>query len=55
MIITDRGAPAFVLMSMSDYRRLQGDGSDLVERLSMDDGIEFDPEPLHLRLRDVDL
>lgn len=34
VVITDRGEPAFVLLSIEEYRRLGEDGVDLVERLS---------------------
>lgn len=46
--ITDRGEPAFVLMSIEDYRRLS-ERRSIAEILRMPDGsgdIEFDPEPL---------
>ena len=47
VVFTDRG-----LLSIEDYRQLDMDGSDLVERLSMDDDdVDLDPEPLALGLR----
>ncbi|MCL2781860.1 MAG: type II toxin-antitoxin system Phd/YefM family antitoxin [Actinomycetia bacterium] len=50
VLITDRGAPAFVLLCIDHYRRLQGSGADLVRRLRMDEpgaeiDIEFEPLP----------
>lgn len=51
VVITDRGEPAFVLMAIEDYRRLGEDGQDLVERLSMDDEIDVDFEPLNVDLK----
>jgi len=47
VIITDRGRPSFVLMSIDDYRALRPKRS-LAEALRMDDGggeidIEFGP------------
>jgi prevent-host-death family protein len=54
VVITDRGEPAFVLLSIDDYRRLHDDGRDLVERLSMDDDlddIDFEPVPARLGLK----
>ncbi|PFX05435.1 hypothetical protein CJ469_00849 [Nocardia farcinica] len=54
VVITDRGAEAFVLLSIEEYRRLRADSQDIVQRLSMDD-IEFDPEPLAVRWQDPEL
>lgn len=51
VVITDRGEPAFVLLSIEEYRRLGESGSDLVDRLSMDDDIDVDLEPLELELK----
>lgn len=51
VLITDRGEPAFVLLSIDDYRRLSESGSDLVDRLSMDDDIEIEFEPATVGLR----
>lgn len=58
VVITDRGEPAYVLLTIDEYRRLHGDGKDLVSRLSMgeeDDGIEFAPAPLQVGLKLPDL
>lgn len=56
VVITDRGEEAFVLLSIEEYRRLRGDGADLVDRLSMDaDDIAFAPEPITIDLRVPDL
>lgn len=46
VVITDRGEPAYVLLSIDEYRRLHGDGADLVSRLRMDDDIDIDFEPV---------
>ncbi|WP_068400095.1 type II toxin-antitoxin system Phd/YefM family antitoxin [Kribbia dieselivorans] len=35
VVITDHGEPAYVLMSIRDYRRLGESGASLVERLSV--------------------
>lgn len=35
VIITDRGKPSHVLLSIAQYRKLQGRGKSLVEALSM--------------------
>lgn len=55
VVITDRGEPAFVLLSIEEYRRLGEDGADLVERLSMVDDVDFDVEPIRVGLRVPDL
>ncbi|WP_297003857.1 type II toxin-antitoxin system Phd/YefM family antitoxin [uncultured Corynebacterium sp.] len=55
LIITDRGRPAYVLMTIDDYRDLTGDTEDLLARLSMGDedadDIDFDPAPVSLGLK----
>ncbi len=48
LVITDRGEPAFVLLSIEEYRRLK-DRRSIVDILRMDDGIEFEP----VRSRDL--
>lgn len=58
VVITDRGEPAFVLLTIDDYRRLNDDGESLVARLSMPeelDDIEFEPAPATIGLRVPDL
>lgn len=57
VVITDRGAPAYVLMSIEEYRRMGEKGMSLVERLSMDDDldIEFEPARLGIELKVPDL
>lgn len=51
VVITDRGQPAFVLLSIEEYRRLNARGDNLIDRLSMDDDFDVDFEPLELGLR----
>jgi prevent-host-death family protein len=51
VVITDRGEPAFVLLSIEEYRRLGEKGADLVERLSMDDDLDIEFGPVELNLR----
>lgn len=55
VVITDRGRPAFVLLSIDEYRRLGASGSDLVERLSMeaDIDVEFVPVALDLQVPEL--
>ncbi len=47
VVITDRGEPAYVLLTVAEYRTLQGEAEDVVERLRMedDDDVEFEPLP----------
>ena len=52
VIITDRGRPSHVLLTIDDYNRLTGRRVDLVDWLET---IEFDPEPMRLGLLDPDL
>ncbi len=56
VVITDRGEPSHVLLSFDEYRRLVAEERSIVDWLSMDDdNIEFEPEPLDMTLRAVDL
>ncbi|MBS1847409.1 MAG: type II toxin-antitoxin system Phd/YefM family antitoxin [Actinobacteria bacterium] len=41
--ITDRGEPAFVLLSIQDYRDRIERGVSLLERLQMSEDVEFEP------------
>jgi antitoxin (DNA-binding transcriptional repressor) of toxin-antitoxin stability system len=50
VIITDRGTPAYVLLSIDEFRRLTGHDQGIVEWLSMEDDINFETEPLDLKL-----
>ena len=49
VIITDRGEPAYVLMSHKAYKRLTGNDASLLELLyySGADEIDFDPPRLN--------
>lgn len=51
VFITNRGRPAHVLMSISDYQKLQKPVMSLAAALSQasDDGADFDFEPPRLR------
>lgn len=55
VVITDRGVPAYVLLSFEDYRRLGQSGEDLVNRLSMAQDIEVEFEPIDVALQVPDL
>ncbi|WP_339393125.1 MULTISPECIES: type II toxin-antitoxin system prevent-host-death family antitoxin [Brevibacterium] len=52
VVITDRGEPAFVLLSIEEYRRLGESGSEFVDRLSMDDDddVEFEQIDFHAKV-----
>jgi len=50
VIITDRGTPAYVLLSIEEFHRLTGHDQGIVEWLSMGDDIDFETEPLDLKL-----
>ena len=42
VLITDRGQPTHVLMSIADYRRLTGEGESILEVLAMPEAVELD-------------
>lgn len=42
VVITDRGEPAFVLLSFSDFEAMR-DNRSLLDVLQMDEDIEFEP------------
>ncbi|MBI1182094.1 MAG: type II toxin-antitoxin system prevent-host-death family antitoxin [Alphaproteobacteria bacterium] len=44
VVITNRGRPAYVLLSYEDYRRLTGAGHNLVEALAMPGLADVDAE-----------
>jgi prevent-host-death family protein len=46
VIITDRGRPAHVLLSIEEYRRLTGTGMSLLEALAQtEEGSDFEFDP----------
>ncbi len=49
--ITDRGEPAYVLLSIKEYRRMGERGSSLLDRLSMDDDFDIEFEPVRIDLK----
>ena len=51
VVITDRGEPAYVLLSIDDCRRLGDRGVSLVDRLSMDDDLDVEFEPARIEIR----
>ena len=56
VIITDRGKPAHVLLSIAEYQRLSGQKRNIAEALSMPGlaDIDFDPPGIGIRARPVD-
>ncbi len=42
VIITDRGRPSHVLLSIADYRRLRADERSIVDWLSVDDDVDLE-------------
>lgn len=55
VIITDRGKPSHVLLSIEQYHRLVADRRSIVDWLSADDDVEFAPERVGLSLRTPDV
>jgi prevent-host-death family protein len=55
VMITDRGKPSHVLLSIDDYRRLVADRRSIVDWLSVDDDIDLITEPADLSLATPDL
>ncbi len=51
VILTKRGEPSHVLLSIEDYRRLVVDARSLVEWLSVDDGVDLEPDRVRFELR----
>jgi prevent-host-death family protein len=48
VIITERGQPAFVLMTVQQYESLNRDNFNIAELLSQKDGEDFEFEPPRL-------
>ena len=55
VIITDRGRPSHVLLSIADYRRLLADERSIVDWLSVDDGVGLEADRLDLVLEAPEL
>lgn len=47
VVITEQGEPAFVLLSNREYQKLSRPVQSLVDRLSVEDDLDIDFEPLH--------
>ena len=55
VIITDRGRPTHVLLSIADYRRLLAQQRSIVDWLSVDDGRQLEAERLDFQLEAPEL
>ena len=44
VLITDRGQPTHVLMSIADFRRLTGEGENILELLAMPEDVALDAD-----------
>jgi prevent-host-death family protein len=55
VVITDRGQPSHVLLSIEEYRRLLADRRNIVEWLSADDDVDLPEVRVELSLTDPDL
>jgi prevent-host-death family protein len=55
VVITDRGKPSYVLLSIEDYRRLVADQRSIVDWLSVDDDVDVVAERVELSLAVPDL
>lgn len=54
VVITDRGQPAYVLLSIEDYRHLS-DKRSIVDWLRMEEAIDFEPARLESLPRAAEL
>lgn len=58
VIITDRGTPSYVLMTYEHYRKLgkqdQPDGTQFLQKMSMQEDIDYDFERLNFEPRSVE-
>lgn len=55
VVVTDRGEPAFVLLTFDDYQRMAGGSEPVVVRLAMSEedyveDVEFEPVGLDVRI-----
>jgi len=46
VLITDRGQPTHVLMSIEDFRRFTGESDNILEILAMPEPVELDVDDL---------
>lgn len=50
VMITDRGEPSHVLLTIEEYRLLTGTERSIVDWLAMDEDIEFEPATIEVGL-----
>ena len=55
VIITDRGRPAHVLLSIDEYRRITGQTESIVDLLAMEGDVSWEPPILNDRAQAADL
>ncbi len=57
VVITDRGVPSHVLLTIEDYERMvrPPHARSLVDALRSGDDVEFDPQRVEISARPVDL
>ena len=55
VIITDRGRPAHVLLSMEEYRRITGQTKSIVDLLAMEADVSWEPSVLRDQAQAADL
>ncbi len=55
VIITDRGRPAHVLLSMDEYRRITGQSSSIVDLLAMEGDVEWEATIIRDQAQAADL
>ncbi len=55
VIITERGKPAHVLLSIQEYRKLTGQEVSIVDLLGMDTDVDWEPVVLRDMARPADL
>lgn len=51
VVITDRGEPAFVLLSIDDYRKISGSNEGWASRLQMEEDIDLEDERMDFEPR----
>jgi prevent-host-death family protein len=59
VFVTDRGRPAYALLTIEDYYRLSGQKNasllDIMDAIPGSEGIEFEPPTLQIVLQPADL
>lgn len=57
VMVTDRGKPALVLLSVNEYEKITGTGKNILDLLAMPEAaaLDFSPPKLKLHSKPVDL